>query len=337
MCRNTRRFRFVTPHTATFSVEDYLHGCCVDTFLERQFRNYTIWRMQRMVSAGCVRVDGLVVPLRRRVHRGDRVSIRLIEPPDKIHSAEPMPLNIVFEDPWIIVIDKPPNLVAHPVSTLQTGTLANGLQAYLDTQTPVRGLLRPGIVHRIDRMTSGLIVTTKSHLASRELGFDFEHRRVTKRYTAIVHGVLADDEGTIDLPIGQQFNSILMSCGENVRRRKPAVTDYKVRQRLADRTIVDVMPRTGRNHQIRVHFSAIGHPLIGDKFYGFEPPTGPSPGDSRHALHASLLGFNHPVLGVAMEFHSPLPPDLHNASSNAGVASHSGRHDGLQFGTRESG
>jgi 23S rRNA pseudouridine1911/1915/1917 synthase len=300
----------LTPFTATFTVEKYLHGSRVDTFLERQLRNYTIWRMQRMVSAGCVRVQDVVVSLDRRVFGGERVTIRLIEPPDKIHGAEPMPLSIVFEDPWLVVVDKPANLVVHPVASLQTGTLANGLQAHLDSQTPVTGVLRPGIVHRLDRMTSGLIVTTKDHLAHRNLGMDFEQRRVRKAYTAVVHGVIDDDQGTIDLPMGRRHGSILMSVEPGMRNMKPAITNYKVTQRLPDRTVVEVRPVTGRIHQIRVHFAAIGHPLVGDEFYGFDGPVSRKPGDSRHALHASYLSLTHPVLGEAMEFHSSLPPDL---------------------------
>lgn len=300
----------MSAFTATLIVEKYLHGSRVDSFLERHFRNYTIWRMQRMVSAGCVRVHDEIVSLNRRVFTGQRVSIRLIEPPDKIHRAEPMELDIVFEDPWLIVVDKPVNLVAHPVASLQFGTLANGLQAHLDLQTPMRGLLRPGIVHRLDRMTSGLIVTTKDHLASRILGMDFEHRRVVKSYTAIVHGVVEQDRGTIDLPIGRCHNSILMSVLKDSRKPKPAFTAFRVIRRYHNRTVVEVTPGTGRNHQIRVHFAAIGHPLVGDEFYGFDSPVSESPGDSRHALHASSLAFTHPILGEAMEFRSSLPPDL---------------------------
>ncbi|MFK7818527.1 MAG: RluA family pseudouridine synthase [Planctomycetaceae bacterium] len=298
------------PFTATFTVEKYLHGSRIDTYLTRQFRNYTSWRMQRMVSSGCVRIEDEVVPLSRRVSRGEHVTIRLVEPPDKLHDPEPMPLQIVFEDPWLIVIDKPANLVAHPVSSLQSGTLVNGLQAYLDSQTPVRGLLRPGIVHRLDRMTSGLIVTTKSHTAHRGLGSDFEHRRVSKSYIAVVEGIMQDDSGVIDRPIGRQHNSILMSVDPASRNPKPAITDFEVLKRFERRTLVEVTPRTGRNHQIRVHFAAIGHPLVGDEFYGFEGPTTDSPGDARHALHASFLGFTHPITGVKQEFRSAVPIDL---------------------------
>jgi 23S rRNA pseudouridine1911/1915/1917 synthase len=266
--------------------------------------------MQRMVSAGCVRVRDEVVSLNRRVAQGEHVTVRLVEPPDKLHEAEAMSLKIVFEDPWLIVVDKPANLVAHPVSSLQSGTLVNGLQAHLDSQTPVRGLLRPGIVHRLDRMTSGLIVTTKSHTAHRGLGSDFENRRVSKSYLAVVEGTVQDDVGTIDLSIGRQANSILMSVDASSGSPKPAITNYRVLTRFENRTLVDVAPQTGRNHQIRVHFAAIGHPLVGDEFYGFDGPTSPSPGDARHALHAWYLAFTHPITGKRMQFRSDLPDDL---------------------------
>lgn len=294
----------------TFTVEPYLDGSRVDTFLARHLRNYTVWRLQRLVHAAQVRVADEVVVLDRRVFRGETVTIRLLEPPDKLHAPETVPLRIVYEDPWIIVVDKPANMVVHPVSSLQSGTLANGLQAHLDLQTPLKGLLRPGIVHRLDRMTSGLIVTTKHHLAHRRLSIDFQSGKVEKSYLAVLHGQLEPDSGTIDLPLGRQRNSILMTTAAGGRDYKPAKTTFRVIDRFVDRTLVEARPVTGRIHQIRVHFAAIGHPLLGDEFYSVTGPVSISPGCARHALHAAKLAFRHPILHEPLEFCSALPADL---------------------------
>jgi len=296
--------------TTTVVVEDYLHGVSVEAFLIRHFRNYTIWRVQRLVMAGCVTINDMRTGRFRRVRRGDRVTIRLVEPPDKLHKPEDMNLEIVYEDPWFIVVNKPVNIAAHPVGLIQSGTLVNGLQAYLDQKSKLRGLVRPGIVHRLDRMTTGLMVTTKDHNGHRLISADFEHGNISKSYLAIVHGVVENDSGTIDRPVGPRPGSILMTTESGARWYKDATTDYRVLERFKDRTLVHVVPKTGRVHQIRVHFSSVGHPLIGDEFYGFGEPTSKRPGNARHALHAAVLSFTHPMLKRRMVFRSELPPDM---------------------------
>ena len=216
----------------------------------------------------------------------------------------------MFEDPWLIVLDKPPGVVTHPVAGTQSGTLANRLQAHFDTQTAVRGLLRPGIVHRLDRMTSGLLVVSKHHLAHRRLSIQFQNSQVRKSYLALVRGCVQNTEGEIALPIGQRSDSVLMTTGPQARKPRPAVTRYRVVQRFANRTLLEATPLQGRNHQIRVHCAAIGHPLLGDDFYAGDPPHCAAPGLSRHALHASRLAFTHPLLQSELRFSSALPEDL---------------------------
>ena len=329
------------PFTAELVVERYLSGVRIDSFLERHFRNYTPWKLQRLVAAGQVKIDGTTVEIEERVYHGDTVSVRLIEPPDKIHRPQPLPLNIVYEDAWLVVVDKPPGQIVHPAGDLQTGTLCNALQHHFDQQTAWPGLLRPGIVHRIDRMTSGLIVVAKEHLAHRQLSIQFQRERICKCYLALVEGALALDRGTIDLPIGTspEAGSVLMSCSPDAGDRRPSLTEYEVLARGAKHTLVRARPRTGRNHQIRLHLAAIGHPVVGDEFYGpfgaiklsrneykalcarrangqkldlndetgdnvaANEPTG------RHALHAHRLEFEHPILGGRISFESPLPAD----------------------------
>jgi len=255
--------------TARIIVERYLAGVRIDTFLLRHFRNYTPFRMQRMVRAGCVRVDDVPVPIEFRVRRGQQVEAALIEPPDKLLAAEPAPLDILFEDPWLLVVNKPAGQIAHPVGLHNTGTLCNAVQHHLDRHTPRRGLLRPGIVHRIDRYTSGLIAVAKEHLSHRRLSIEFQRGRVAKEYLALVDGVLDEDHFTIDRPIGVASHPgcVLMSCRDDARDPRPAETRIEVVERFPTHTLVKALPLTGRNHQIRVHLAAIGHPIAADEFY----------------------------------------------------------------------
>ena len=303
-----------------FIVEGYLSGCRVDTFLSRHLRNYTVWRLQRMVRCGCVRVNDVRVPLQQRVFAGERVEIRLLEPPDKLLAAEPAQLNIVYEDPWLLAVDKPPGVIAHPVGERQSRTLCNAIQAHFDEETGQPGLMRPGIVHRLDRMTSGLMVVAKEHLSHRRLSLDFQNSRVQKRYLAICHGYVERLSGSIQIPIGRRHDSILMSTAPNARRCKPAVTDYRVLSRTDESTLVLAEPKTGRNHQIRVHLATIGHPLFGDRVYG--RLSGEADGtECRHALHAAELQFAHPITGDPVRLASSLPTDLRQLLDHRHVSS----------------
>jgi 23S rRNA pseudouridine1911/1915/1917 synthase len=331
------------PFTAELIVERYLHGVRIDTFLAHHFRNYTPFRIQRMVRAGLVKIHGTTVEIEERVSERDEVTIRLLEPPDKLHRPEELPVEIVYEDPWIIVVDKPAGQIVHPAGRMQTGTLCNALQAHFDRQSVSPGLLRPGIVHRIDRMTSGLIAVTKEHLSHRLLSIQFQRERVSKTYLALVEGLVESDWGTIDLPIGTSpdAGSVLMSCRPEAGDPRPSITEYEVVERYSSHTLVRAHPRTGRNHQIRLHFATIGHPVVGDEFYGpfgeikltkveynalvkrraskddrirqrdeesVEESEDVSTG--RHALHAHRLEFEHPILGGRVVFESPLPADI---------------------------
>jgi len=320
------------PYTAKLTVEKYLGGVRVDRFLAKHFRNYTPFRMARIVRAGGVHIEGARADSRQRVFAGQRVEVHLLEPPDKLLDPEPLELNILFEDDWLVVINKPAGLVTHPVGAFQSGTLCNGLQHYFDELTQLRGLLRPGIVHRLDRHTSGLIVATKHHLAHRLLSIQFQRDQISKSYLALVEGDISTKQGDIDLPIGRHSsgNSVLMSAQPTALCPRSAHTRYSVVERLDGHTLVRAHPLTGRNHQIRVHLAAIGHPVVGDEFYGSYGAIKPSRFDTfersglpradlhelghvpmaRHALHAERLGFKHPIHGEAFDFASPLPVDL---------------------------
>ena len=303
-----------------FIVEPYLSGVRVDTFLARHLRNHHAWRLHRMVVAGCVQVNDLTAGPGQRVYPGQVVRIDLVEPPDRDLSRNvetDVSIPIHYEDPWIVVVDKPMGVVTHPVGDFHSGTLIEALQQHFDSQTLAPGLLRPGVMHRLDRMTSGLLVVAKEHVSHRTLADDFEESRIQKRYLALIEGAPDFEQKRIELPIGQLpgGRSVLMSAKPSALRPRSARTDVTVRQRFGRYTLVECELHTGRNHQIRVHLSEIGFPVLGDEFYGphGQIRSGPrAPGEQptseRHALHACFLEFTHPILQTPLTFQS-LPGD----------------------------
>lgn len=307
------------PLTVECIVEAYLSGVRIDSFLSKHLRNYTSWRINRMVTAGLAKIDDQPAAPEDRVFRGQRVSLRLLEPPDKLLDPEPIVVPVVYEDPWLIVVDKPAGLVAHPVGDFQDGTLSNVLQSHLDRQTAIKGLLRPGVVHRLDRMTSGLIVTAKEHLAHRLLSIDFQHGKLSKSYIALIEGCPDFETRTLEFSIGQRpgGNSVLMSARADAKNPRPAKTRVTVVRRFENYSMVECVLFSGRNHQIRVHLSHIGHPILGDEYYGphgtiKQAPRfdGDDPTEERHALHAASLGFFHPILREWMQFRTSPPIDF---------------------------
>ncbi len=324
------------PFTAELTVENYLHGVRIDSFLVRHFRNYTPYRMQRLVRSGQVRIEGVVAEADDRVYKGQSVVVRLLEPPDHLLPPEPREIEIIHEDDWLIVVNKPPDIVVHPCGNYVSGSLANVLQAHFDRRTQLKGLVRPGIVHRLDRLTSGVMVCTKDHLAHRKLGIHFEQGRVLKNYLALVHGVVPDDRGEINLPIGEWpgGGTIRMSTAPDAVDPRPSRTLYEVVERFPGYTLVRAEPHTGRLHQIRVHLAGIGFPVVADEFYspagiltthdlkfcdnGSEASAndrGSLNGDdpillSRQALHARSLRFQHPITRDMVMFEAPLAPDI---------------------------
>ncbi|MCA9073033.1 MAG: RluA family pseudouridine synthase [Planctomycetaceae bacterium] len=304
-----------------FTVEKPLSGIRIDSFLSRHLRNYTSYRLQRMIRAGMATRNGGVIELETRVFAGQDIAFRLIEPPDKLLEPEPGDLEILFEDPWILALNKPAGIVAHPVGEFQTGTLANVVQTHLDRQTKCKGLLRPGIVHRLDRMTSGVIVLAKEHISHTELSVQFQKSKVQKAYVALVEGQLIEDRGEINLPIGHAASreTVLMSAAPDARKAKPACTRYEVIERFPHRTLIRALPKTGRIHQIRIHFATIGHPVVGDEFYEIggriKPPN--KERNQRHALHASQLAIQHPITKLPLSFEAPLPNEIRELCSES--------------------
>lgn len=335
------------PFFAELIVEPFLSGKRIDTFLARHFRNYSSFRLQRIVRAGEVRINDVAADNDSRVYRDQRVSIRLIEPPDRLMPPTPGPLHILYEDPWLMVVVKPAGQIAHPAGDYATNSLANVVQHHLDQQTPWRGLLRPGIVHRLDRLTSGVMVVSKEHLSHALLTEAFMRRQVHKTYVALVMGVVDADAGKLDKPIGESLDpeSCLMTTHPDAVDPRSAITHFQVLERFPEHTLVEAKPVTGRHHQIRVHFADIGHPVVDDEFYGpfgwikKDPAGNPIalPADrrqpntsskdeevgytipqdqlliGRHALHAHRLEFRHPITWEPLSFEAPLPDDIARA------------------------
>ncbi len=285
---------------------------------------------QRLIRAGRVRVDGATVKASAIVHGGDHVAVDMPPAAAPVPGAEALPLDIVHEDEDIVVVDKPAGMVVHPAAGHARGTLVNALLHHVQDLSGVGGEQRPGIVHRLDRGTSGLMVVAKHDQAHRELGRQFEDREIEKEYAALVWGRV-DAGRRIDLPIGRdQAERKRMST--RARRARTAVTRIVRAEPLAGLTLLRVVIATGRTHQIRVHLSAIGHPIVGDAVYGgirrrLAPKHRAVARLTRPFLHAERLAFAHPRDGRRIEFHAPLPDDLERvlhalAGHDARPASH---------------
>jgi 23S rRNA pseudouridine1911/1915/1917 synthase len=261
---------------------------------------------QRLIEEGFVSVNGRPAKASRLLQRGDRVVVRVPPPSPLDLEPEAIPISIVYEDHDLLVVDKPAGMAVHPGAGLSRHTLVNALLARCPDLAGVGGVLRPGIVHRLDKDTSGLLLVAKNDRAHIALSQQLKERTVEKGYLALVTGRLEPIEGVIEGAIGRDpRNRKRMAIVEGGR---PARTAYRIREYLDDCTLVEVTPSTGRTHQIRVHFAAVGHPIVGDAVYGK-----PSPLVERQFLHACRLGFHHPADGRRLVFESPLPADLQQA------------------------
>ena len=259
--------------------------------------------VQQLIGAGHVRVDGVVRRAAFKMTPGEVVTVEV--PPTAVEEIEPepIPLAIVFEDADVIVLDKPAGLVVHPAPGHPRGTLVNALLHHAP-EISIAGSNRPGIVHRLDKDTSGLMVVAKTDRARNALAAQWETRSVEKGYVALASGVVEPDQGTVDAPIGRDPN--LRQRMAVVARGRPAVTHFEVRRRFGEASLLDLSIETGRTHQIRVHLAFIGHPVVGDPVYGRRQAGVQVP---RQFLHAARLGFRLPG-GQAVSFSSSLPEEL---------------------------
>jgi 23S rRNA pseudouridine1911/1915/1917 synthase len=276
--------------------------------LDRYVANYlpdlSRTTVQGLIEAGNILVDGIQRKPKFRMTPGETVTVEFAPPVSAEIEPESIPLSIVYEDDDLIVIDKPAGLVVHPAPGHPSGTLVNALVAHAP-EISVGGTLRPGIVHRLDKDTSGLIVAAKTDRGRTSLVSQWESRRVKKEYVALAAGSIVEHEATIDAPIGRDpKNRQRMAV---VRGGKPAITRFRVHDRFEGATLLDVEIETGRTHQIRVHLAFIGHPVVGDRVYGTKDSLGLTL--DRQFLHASGLEFQLPD-GRPVAFSSPLPDDL---------------------------
>lgn len=262
-------------------------------------------QVQLWISEGHVTVNGGPVKANYKLSPGDEVAVKVPEPSVVEIAPEDIPLEVVFEDRDVIVVNKPRGMVVHPAPGHLSGTLVNALMFHCKDLSGINGELRPGIVHRIDKDTSGLIMAAKNDKAHASLAAQLKDHSVTRRYVALVHGNLSHDQGTVDAPIGRDPHDRKMFTVTD-RNSKHAVTHFTVMERFGDYSLLELKLETGRTHQIRVHMKYIGHSLVGDPVYG------KSKGIKMNgqALHAAVLGFVHPTSGEYVEFSAPLPQDM---------------------------
>lgn len=281
-------------------------GIRIDRYLAERLPQLSRSQIQKLIAEGLIRVEGRAVRPSHRVGLGEEVVVTIPPPPDTSLMAQPLPLNIVYEDGDLLVIDKPPGLTVHPGPGHPDRTLINAILAHAPEVGQIEASLRPGIVHRLDKDTSGLIVIAKNKRAQLELARQIKERQVTKGYLALVPGCPEPPKGTIDTPIGR--HPIHRKKMAVVAWGRPARTHYRVIRQLGQFSLVEAKLETGRTHQIRVHLASIGHPVVGDGVYGPRVPF-----LARQFLHAFKLGFYLPSSGEYREFTSELPPDLREA------------------------
>ncbi|WP_353855827.1 RluA family pseudouridine synthase [Bacillus sp. Bos-x628] len=279
----------------------------LDKFLSTNEPEWSRTQIQQWVKDGLIEVNGKQVKANYKVQTGDQIKVNIPEPEALNIEAEPMDLDIYYEDKDVLVVNKPRGMVVHPAPGHVSGTLVNGLMAHCHDLSGINGVMRPGIVHRIDKDTSGLLMVAKNDMAHESLVNQLVAKTVTRKYTAVVHGIIQHDTGTIDAPIGRDKKD-RQSMTVTKENAKQAVTHFDVIERFKDFTLVECRLETGRTHQIRVHMKYIGYPLAGDPKYGPRKTID----FNGQLLHAGVLGFNHPRTGKYIEFSAPIPDDMQN-------------------------
>ncbi len=290
----------------------------LDSFLASRLHDISRTRIQRAIEDGEILVNQRVAKPSYRLREADYIEIDLLEPPPVELIPEPIPLSVVYEDDDLIVVDKPAGMVVHPGAGIESGTLANALVYHFNSLSGVAGKTRPGIVHRLDKETSGLLVVAKNDLAHELLSDQFRDRQVFKLYVALVYGRVAKAQGEIEARIGRSARSRVRMSVLRGDAGRPAHTIFEVVSRFPDFTLLNVQIKTGRTHQIRVHLSHIGHPVVGDVTYGRGRENSIQNARTkrvvqslgRHFLHSARLAFIHPRTGERLEFKSPLPVEL---------------------------
>ena len=290
-----------------YTVEEKQSGMRLDKFLTEIYPEQTRSFLQKLVKSGEIKVNGKsVTKAGFVVERGDQVCAS-IPPPQAVEiEAENIPLDILYEDADVLIVNKPKGMVVHPSAGHYSGTLVNAIMYHCaDSLSGINGEIRPGIVHRIDMDTTGALIICKNDAAHVDIAEQIKEHTVTRRYRGIVCGIVKEDEGTIEGAIGRHPTQ-RKKMAINEKNGKPAITHYKVLQRFAKYTYMEFRLETGRTHQIRVHMASIGHPLLGDELYG-NPKNLVVKGLQGQTLHAMVIGCIHPSTHEYMEFEAPLP------------------------------
>lgn len=282
----------------------------IDKYLSETFPELSRTYIQKLIKDGCVLLNGKNIKPNCKLICNDIVSVTFPKPsvPDII--PENIPIEIVYDDDDIIVINKPKNMVVHPAPGHYTGTLVNSLiYHFVDNLSGINGVMRPGIVHRIDKDTTGLLIVCKNDFSHRNIAEQLSKHSINRKYHAIVCGVIKEDYGTVDKNIGRNSNDRKKMAVVNDKTGKRAVTHYKVLKRYKGYTYIECSLETGRTHQIRVHMSYIGHPILGDTIYGYSKQPFKTEGQ---VLHAKSIGIIHPSTGKYIEFDSEVPEYFKN-------------------------
>lgn len=287
-----------------FTVENEA-GERIDKFLSEELDGRSRSFLQKLIKDEYVRVNDKPVKASYRLVLGDRVEITLPDLHKPDIAPEDIPLDILYEDADVIIINKPKQMVVHPAPGHYSGTLVNALLYHCkDELSGINGTMRPGIVHRIDMDTTGSLVVCKNDIAHQSLSGQLKEHSINRIYEAVVHGNIKEDSGTVNAPIGRHPTE-RKKMSVHAKNGREAITHYRVLERFGDYTYIQCRLETGRTHQIRVHMASIGHPLLGDQVYG--PKKCPFPKLQGQTLHAKTLGFIHPVTGEYLEVNAPLP------------------------------
>ncbi|AQR79700.1 RNA pseudouridine synthase [Paenibacillus larvae subsp. larvae] len=277
----------------------------IDKFVSECLDGVSRTQIQQWIKEGHISVNEKQVKPNYKLAEGDRIKLNIPDPEQVDIRPEPIPLDIYYEDKDVIVVNKPRGMVVHPAPGHSSGTLVNALMYHCKDLSGINGEMRPGIVHRIDKDTSGLIMAAKHDKAHASLADQLKEHSVTRKYLALVQGNLAHEQGTVEAPIGRDpKDRKLYTVTE--KNSKEAVTHFVVMERFGDYTLTELKLETGRTHQIRVHMKFIGHPLVGDPAYGKSKKEW----IRGQALHAAVLGFKHPMTREYLEFEAPLPEDM---------------------------
>ncbi len=279
------------------------NGTRLDSYLAEELEGISRSYLQKLIGEGLILVNQKTVKSNYKVKTGDSLLVQIPEAAPVDIQPEPMDLDIVYEDSDLLIVNKPVGLVVHPAHGHYSGTLVNGLLAHCTDLSGINGKMRPGIVHRIDKDTSGLLMIAKNDMAHQHLAAQLKEHSIKRAYYALVQGVISEPAGLVDAPIGRHETD-RKKMAVTFKNSKEARTHYYVKERFAKNSFIECRLETGRTHQIRVHMAYLGHPLVGDPLYGTRKNNLDFPGQ---ALHAYALGFVHPRTGEELYFEAPLP------------------------------